>query len=162
MPHTCISYKVIMSVMYVIDQIICKGNGIIIVIICFKISILLSLTRMTISDELASSVDMIAIFVFLLIFHNLPTQDSEALFSHDSDDEKTVSIPVVAILQEHKGIMYISLEIDPAPLVTVHNTCLFPLHIGQAKLNYKDAGMEDFVFVCMFVFVIVVFSSLML
>ncbi|XP_072031129.1 intermembrane lipid transfer protein VPS13B-like isoform X1 [Amphiura filiformis] len=65
--------------------------------------------------------------------------DSEALFRRDSEDERTVSLPVVAILQEHKGIMYISLEIDPAPLVTVHNTCLFPLHIGQAMTNYKDA-----------------------
>lgn len=43
------------------------------------------------------------------------------------------TLPFVAVMHEERGVIYVSLAIDPCPRMVITNNCSFPLQLGQAE-----------------------------
>ncbi|PIK40599.1 putative vacuolar protein sorting-associated protein 13B isoform X1 [Apostichopus japonicus] len=52
------------------------------------------------------------------------------------------TLPFVAVMHEERGVIYVSLAIDPCPRMVITNNCSFPLHLGQAEPGKASKGSK--------------------
>ncbi|XP_022088777.1 vacuolar protein sorting-associated protein 13B-like isoform X2 [Acanthaster planci] len=52
--------------------------------------------------------------------------------------ETVATVPLMAVLAEQEGVMYVTVDDDPIPRVTIANACSYPLHFGQSQFQDTD------------------------